>query len=418
MELTRRRFLGLGAGAAMAGATLPLLSPSRLLEALAAGGAPAGTHKLLVMFLSGGNDGLNTVVPYGIGTYYSKRPTIAIPASKVLTLPGTTQLGLHPNLVNLQSLYNKNQVALMLGAGYDNPDLSHFASTDIWMTGSPTHAYGTGWLGRWLDLSADNGSAIRAVSVGYYMPLLLMGDTKQGVVVPGPFGFAFADGRDNVTTSHAYRMHSAWSRSATPATTPTDPIVAAEERGTRTTVQAVRDVQSLGATATHDPYTLADQVTYAVSLLDSTLGVDIAFVDIGGFDDHNAENPNHDARLKDVDNAIGAFSSAVAATTHPADFMMMTFSEFGRRVDEDGSAGTDHGTAAPHFVIGPSVKGGMYGQQPALDTANLDPYGNMKRQIEFREIYITVLDKWLQGATSAQVLNHTAGDGLNPVAFL
>src|SRR5258708_6601988 len=160
MELTRRRFLGLGAGAALAGAAMPLLSPSRLLEALAAG-APAGTHKLLVMFWSGGNDGLNTVVPYGIGTYYSKRPTIAIPASKVLTLPGTTQLGLHPNLVNLQSLYNKNQVALMLGVGYDNPDLSHFASTDIWMTGSPTHAYGTAWLGRWLDLSPDNGSPLR-----------------------------------------------------------------------------------------------------------------------------------------------------------------------------------------------------------------------------------------------------------------
>jgi uncharacterized protein (DUF1501 family) len=417
MELTRRRFLGLGAGTALAGVTLPLLSPSRLLEALAAG-APAGTHKLLVMFWAGGNDGLNTVVPYGIGDYYKARPTIAIAASSVLTLPGTTQLGLHPNLVNVRNLYNQNQVALLLGVGYDNPDLSHFGSTDVWMSGSPTHAYGTGWLGRWLDLTADNGSALRAVSVGYYMPLLLIGDNRQGVVVPGPLGFAFVDGRDDVTTSHAYRMHSAWSQSASPATTPTDPMVATEEKGTRATVQCVRDVQSLGASATHDPATLAEQVSYAVSLLDSSLGVDIAFVEIGSFDDHSAENPNHDALLKEVDNAIGAFSSAVAATTHPADFLMMTFSEFGRRVEQDGSAGTDHGTAAPHLVIGPSVKGGMYGQQPALDTAHLDPYGNMKRQIEFREVYITILDKWLQGATSAQVLNHQAGDGLNPVAFL
>src|SRR5258708_5084557 len=188
MELTRRRFLGLGAGAALAGATLPLLSPSMLREALAAGGAPAGTHKLLVMFLSGGNDGLNTVVPYGIGTYYSKRPTIAIPATSVLTLPGTTQLGLHPSLVNLHNLYNQNQVAMLLGVGYDNPDLSHFLSTDNWMTGSPTQAYSTGWLGRWLDLSVDNGSPMRPVSGGHYMPLVPLGDTKQGVVAPRPFG--------------------------------------------------------------------------------------------------------------------------------------------------------------------------------------------------------------------------------------
>ena len=418
MEITRRRFLQVGGGTALATLALPLLSSREFLQALAAGGSPVGAHKLLVMFLSGGNDGLNTVVPYGLSDYYAKRPSIAIAANTVLPIAGTTQIGFHPNLVNLHNLYTQNQVALLLGVGYDNPNLSHFDSTDVWETGSPTQAYSTGWLGRWLDLSPPNGSVLRAVSVGYSLPEVLIGDTQQGVVVPGPVGFAFGDGRDNLTTSHAYRMHSAWSQEGSPATTSTDPMTATEEKGTVATVQAVRDIQSLGGTATSDPANLAQRVTYAVSLLNSTLGIDIAYVEIGGFDDHSAENPNHNSNLTQVDNAVNAFATAAAGTGHASDFLMMTFSEFGRRVEEDGSQGTDHGTAAPHFVVGASVKGGMYGAQPALDTAHLDPYGNMVRQIEYREMYITILDNWMQGATSAQVLNHQAGDGLTPVAFL
>lgn len=418
MELSRRRFLGMGATATIAGVTLPLWLHGLLFEAAGGGGAPVGRHKLLLMYLAGGNDGLNTVVPYGMSAYYGMRSSIAIPASAVLPLPGSSTLGLHPSLSTVHDLFSKGQVAVLLGVGYDNPDLSHSGSSDVWMTGSPTHAVSTGWLGRWLDIAPAGDSPIRAVSIGYSLPEVLVGASQQGTTIPGVNGFAFYDGRDGDPRSQAYRLHSAWARCASPASAPADAMTAAQESGVRATVACVRAVQSLGPSNAPDPTTAADQVRLAVTLLDSALGVDIAVVTLSGFDDHYAENRNHDVLLKQVDDAVAAFSTATGSTGHAADFLMMTFSEFGRRVAEDGAGGTDHGTAAPLFAIGAPVIGGLYGEQPGIEPANLDVNGNMVRAIDFREAYITLLDRWLQGPTSADVLGHSAGDGLTPIAFV
>jgi len=156
----------------------------------------------------------------------------------------------------------------------------------------------------------------------------------------------------------------------------------------------------------------------AVTLLASDLGVEIAFVSLGSFDDHAAERNNHPVLLKEVDDAIARFHADVTARGNPGDYLLMTFSEFGRRVQEDGSAGTDHGTAAPMFVVGDAVAGGLYGEHPGLDAPALDEDENLVRTVEFREVYATVLDGWLRRVPSADVLGTKPADGLHPVNFL
>ena len=154
----------------------------------------------------------------------------------------------------------------------------------------------------------------------------------------------------------------------------------------------------------------------AVTLLASDLGIEVAMVSLGGFDNHASEKTMHPKLLTEVDAAIDRFATTVAATGKPADYLLMTFSEFGRRVEEDGSAGTDHGTAAPLFVVGDPVAGGLYGEQPSLTA--LDGNKNLMRTVDFREVYSTVLDGWLRRVPAADILNTRPGDGLHPVPFL
>jgi uncharacterized protein (DUF1501 family) len=157
-------------------------------------------------------------------------------------------------------------------------------------------------------------------------------------------------------------------------------------------------------------------VSMAVKLLSSDLGVEIAFVSLGGFDNHAAQNSQHPKLLAQVDDAIERFMSDVAATGKAGDYLLMTFSEFGRRVEEDGSTGTDHGTAAPLFVVGDAVAGGLYGEQPSLTA--LDKNKNLIRTVDYREVYSTVLDRWLGQVSAREVLGTKPADGLRPVEFL
>ena len=175
-------------------------------------------------------------------------------------------------------------------------------------------------------------------------------------------------------------------------------------------------MRSLGQSSAPWPQNLADQVGMAVTLLSSNLGCDVAFVSLGSFDDHAGEKAAHAALLSQVDAAVARFQTAVAATANPSSYMLMTFSEFGRRVEENGNQGTDHGTAAPLFVVGSAVKGGLYGTQPSL--TSLDSDGNMVSQVDFREVYMPVIDKWLGGVTSQQVLGYSSSDNLTAIPFI
>jgi uncharacterized protein (DUF1501 family) len=412
MQITRRHFLRLGGTLGAATVVAPMWLNATELHAAAAGAAPSTGRKLIVMLLAGGNDGLNTVIPYGSGDYYSKRPLINIPAAKVLPLPGAPGVGLHPGLAKLQSLYQQGRVAIVQGVGYDKPDLSHFGSMDIWQSGNPTARLGSGWLGRYLDRTPGRGGALRAVSIGNSLPKVLTGEQTSGVAISSLGGFHFDDGAD-APNSEAARLHQGYLDCCGGASgdAPTDALLS----GGRATVGAVRAVAALakGAPSTA---TLADQVATAMTLLTSSLGVEIAMVTLGSFDDHAAENPNHDRLLGLVDAAIGRFHDLAVASGSPEKYMLMTFSEFGRRVNEDGSGGTDHGTAAPMLLVGDGVAGGFYGAQPSL--SSLDQNGNMVRAVELREVYATVLESWLAGPPAREVLGYGPGDGINPVRFL
>jgi len=410
-SISRRQFLEVAGGALALYTTSPLWLR---LGAAGAEAAPAGGRKLLVVLLEGGNDGINTLVPYGQPAYFDKRKTLAYKPEEIIKLPDSTMVGLAPTLPKLARLYEARKVGIVQGVGYDKPNLSHFESMDIWQTGSPKHDISTGWLGRYLDRSPAAGSVVRAVAIGNRLPTALVGAEQSGVAVPSFNGFTFFDGADTNPKSEPHRLHEAFLHFGDAVLD--DPVAAAMPASERATVNAVRAIQKLGNPKDKPPATLADQVEMAVKLLASDLGIEIAMVSLGGFDNHASEKTMHPKLLTEIDNALDRFATAVAATGTASDYLLMTFSEFGRRVEEDGSAGTDHGTAAPMFVVGDAVAGGLYGEQPSL--TNLDHNKNLIRSVDFREVYATVLDGWLRKVPAADVLNTRPADGLHPVGFL
>jgi uncharacterized protein (DUF1501 family) len=408
---SRRQFLEVAGGA------LALYTSSPLWLRLGAAGAepaPATGRKLLLLLMEGGNDGLNTLVPYGQSAYFEKRKTIAYKPEQIIKLSDSDQVGLAPQLPKLAKLYEARKVGVVQGVGYDNPNLSHFQSMDIWQTGRPKHDMATGWLGRYLDRSPGGSSVVRAVAVGNRLPTALVGAEQSGVAVPSFSQFTFFDGSDADPASEPYRLHEAFLQFAD--ATLSDPVGQALLTSERHTVQAVRAIQKLADPKAKPPATLADQVSMAVKLLSSDLGVEIAMVSLGGFDNHAAENAAHPKLLTQVDDAIDRFVTDVTATGKAGDYLLMTFSEFGRRVEEDGSTGTDHGTAAPMFMVGDGVAGGLYGEQPSL--TNLDKNKNLIRSVDYREVYATVLDGWLAQVPAREVLGTKPADGLHPVGFL
>ena len=417
-DFSRRRFLQLSGTLAAAGFAGPLwLRAGSLFDVVDASAAAGGRQKLLVMLLAGGNDGLNTVIPYGMPEYYENRSSrLTYSEDEVLKLSGTSTVGLHPALRGLGGLYRGGNVAIVQGVGYDRPDLSHFGSMDVWQTASPAHNLTSGWLGRWLDRTQDHGSVVRAVAIGDYLPQALIGESKSGVALPSLSGFSFWDGSDANPASAARRLHNAFLKCADAH--PTDTVASALLTADRNTVAAVRAINTLGHAEHPSVNSIVDQVSMAMLLLSSSLGVDIAFVTIGSFDDHASEREPHAALLRQVDEAVTRFHDEAKKTGHAEDYILCTFSEFGRRVQENGSGGTDHGTAGPMFVVGERVKGGLYGAQPALAKSKLDADGNMVREVEFREVYSTLLDGWLGGAGADAVLQSRASDGLRPLNFL
>ncbi|MGH9003172.1 MAG: DUF1501 domain-containing protein, partial [Acidimicrobiia bacterium] len=267
-----------------------------------------------------------------------------------------------------------------------------------------------------MDASPAGGSVVRAVAIGRDLPTALIGAEEAGVAVPSFGGFTFYDGSDADTASEPYRLHETFLRCAD---APMESIPAkALLTSQRRTVAAVRAINGLAGPESKPPANLAEQMSMAMTLLSSDLGVEIAFLTIGSFDDHAATEQTHPKLLAQVDAAIDRFATEAAAKPNPSDYLLMTFSEFGRRVAEDGSAGTDHGTAAPMVVVGHGVAGGLHGQHPSLDEANLDKNGNMIRTVEFREVYATILDRFFGRAPSTEVLRYSSSAGLHPVAFL
>jgi uncharacterized protein (DUF1501 family) len=349
-------------------------------EAAEGGSVPIPDHLLLVLFLGGGNDGLNTVVPYLDGAYKAARPQLALKPDELYGIGGG--LALHKSLARVNAMWHAGQVAIVHNVGYPKPNFSHFDSTYIWETAGPEMQYHTGWLGRYLDATDGPSSGpVRAVAVGTAgLPRTLIGEGGGGVALNSLSDFAFADeGRPDAALRRA--AFAAFGAGASGGSMHAK-VVEAQSRMTNA-VSAVSKV----ADDVAGPMTPAKTIAQMFS---AGVGTQIGFISVGGFDTHTTQRGAHAAQLKEVDEAIAAFFD-VAGTLGIADrATVVTFSDFGRRVGENASGGTDHGSSMPVLVMGSRVLGGTYGAKPDL-TALVD--GNLEPTIHLGSVYSSVLSQ-------------------------
>jgi len=394
--LSRRRFLQaatLGAGLLAApGFGLDGLVPSW--EEHLAAADPLGPTEgvLVVLLMAGGNDALNTVIPFGQPSYYTKRGSLAYQA--ISTHHIATGLGLNPNLVKLSDRYAAGKVAIVQGVGVvDQANFSHFESMAAWMQGAAGGGPPTsGWLGRWLD-GAPPTNPFAAVSIDSSVPLHLIGNTRKAIALnadSAPFGGTPDPGWDLV-----YQAISNFAAQPTGLGQWGDAVANNGRQLIQTAVQA-KPLYSPALPA--GP--LVDKLTLAARLINADLGTRVIGISYGDFDSHKNQTNMHPARMKELDAAVEAFFTTLGAGFQGRTSMMV-FSEFGRYPVRNDSNGFDHGWAGNAFVIGDRVAGGLKGQ--TLDTAVTEPNGHIRPTVDFRSMYASLLTDWL-AADANQIL--------------
>ncbi len=409
--LSRRTFLQAIAAGALAGSTFGTLGEQLFGAVPDAWAAPAGPNDglLVLVTLFGGNDGLNTFVPYGDATYYGLRGDVSIPASAVHVVDGVH--GFHPSLPYLAALHRNGNVAAVQGVGMAEPDLSHFASSAIWMRGSFRPPDGTGWLGRWLD-GLGGHDDLPAVAVSMSIPLDLTGRTSRAVAVPAS-GAVYGTER-RAADLRLYDGLRAMAAGPSGRGAWHDTLAANMRLQLDS---AVALAPSLAApTPTGD---LTRQLAMAANLLNADVGIRLVDVTLNGFDHHEHQLGAHARLLADLDTGLQTFFATLAPSLQGRTTVLV-ISEFGRTPRANGSAGTDHGTANTLFAIGANVRGGTYGTAPSL--TSLDANGRLVATADFRSLYGSVIDGWLGGG-GAEVLGgpfedlHLFAGGPGPTAI-
>jgi uncharacterized protein (DUF1501 family) len=396
--ITRRRFLtasGVAAGGLLAagGAVYGL---SEILDT--AGDRDPSARTLVLVTLYGGNDGLNTVIPYADPAYAKARPALAYDAGQVLRLDD--EFGLNPAMTGLYKLFQDDKLAVVRGVGYPRPDRSHFRSMDIWQTGRPEHPENTGWLGRWLD--AAGGDPRLAVSFEPVLPPLLAGAHSAGATVPGG-----AVKLPPTVTADQLR--------ALGRPDPAEPAARARAAACFTDLTRIQDLMA-DVAANDDQSDDADEQATATGGATQPLEAQLALVakcveagaatrvysvSLGGFDLHADEKAAQESQLAKLDKALAAFATRMAGHR----VVVAVYSEFGRRVTANASDGTDHGTASSVLLLGDGVRGGLHGEPPSL--TDLDQ-GDLKYTTDFRDVYATLLGDVL-GADPGKILNDWSG---------
>jgi uncharacterized protein (DUF1501 family) len=407
MKYNRRAFIRRGVTYVGAGLVAPrlLMGPSR-------GAARAGTRGArltVIVELNGGNDGLNTIVPYTESRYYSVRPRLALAESELLLI--NDELGMHPNLGGLKSLYDAGRLAILQGVGYPNSDRSHFRSTEIWQTAIPDSVATTGWFGRYLDLVA-NPSDLDAVALGYETPATLFSDASSVASIGSVDAYELqADGyhpEDEQNKRDAFAGMYEDARNAGQTLGFVGNVGAVAYSSSQVIKQSVENYEPAVPYA-EDPF--SQDLLLVAQIIGAGLGTTVYYTSLGSFDTHANQVSDHATLLRWLSDGLSAFHQDMSAHGLGDDLLIMTFSEFGRRVEENSSLGTDHGAAAPLFVLGNAVRGGLYGDHPSL--TDLDEGGDLKHGIDFRAVYATVLDNWL-GVDSQAVL----GGNFEDLGFL
>jgi len=362
---------------------------------------PGKDNILVVVELNGGNDGLNTVIPYSDDLYHKARPTLRQTKDTVIRLDD--HVGLHSGMQGLRPMWDRGQLAVIQGVGYPNPDRSHFEAMDIWQSADPKRLTTTGWLGR-----ATAGIKNPAGGV----PILHIGGNRLPVAATGSAGGSAVTINDQNSFRLEINGGSPSQQQArrqliedlsTPAgTAPPDDLLSFVQRRHLQTLTAVEDLRALLEGPNAVPRSgggLTQKLQLIAGLIGKGFGTRIFYVGLDGFDTHADQRQSHQKLLSELADAIGAFYVSLKASGHDNRVRLMTFSEFGRRVQENGSRGTDHGAASCMLVAGSAVHG-VVGKHPNL--ADLDA-GDLKFDIDFRRVYATLLDGWL-GVDSQAVL--------------
>ncbi len=363
---------------------------------------PDDGRVLVLVQCAGGNDGLNTVIPYQNDIYYQSRPHLAIPKSNIIDING--DIGFHNALANFKNLFDDEQLAVIQGVGYPNPDRSHFRSTDIWLSGSGSDEVGsTGWLGRYFDSVCPEGEDCGtvgppAIQIGLTSSLALLGRDQKGISLQNPVQF--------------YQLVSRLgdSHDPQPGIIPTTPgerelefLRNTEAAAFQFAGEIIEAFESKENQVSYPEEFLANQLSIVARMIAGGLSTRVYIVTLHGFDTHANQDGMHQYLLESMANAIHTFQQDLKMLGISERVAGLCFSEFGRRVNQNASQGTDHGTAAPVFLFGEPVKGGIVGNHPSL--ADLEQ-GDLKHSIDYRQIYASLLEQWLAGDPSA-VLGET-----------
>ncbi len=430
---TRRQFLSTGLTMASAAATVPwFLNRSAFGLPMAAAGLSSipgvpEDHVLVVIQLSGGNDGLNTLVPYGFDQYYKARSGIGIPADLVLKLSKADGVGLHPQMATMKQMYDDGLCSIIQGVGYPNPNRSHFKSMDIWHT-ADTSGTGDGWIGRYFDAQCcgygkgesgkpesspstqPRGTGVPPVStpstpsyqgqpgiaIGRSAPLAMQGRKVS------PISFETEDlfrwiGQD-IHSKLADPYAKLQAREPDAAIDPSSNAAflmrtAMDAQVSSDLIRKAVRQRPLAEYPQNNP--LSQQLSMISAMIRAGLPTRVYYVQLGGFDTHAGQGGQYGAHgnlLNRLSTAVRAFYADLKAAEHDTRVLTMSFSEFGRRVGQNASGGTDHGTAAPMFLFGPMVRPGVIGEHPSL--TDLDD-GDLKYTVDFRSVYAGILDQWL-----------------------
>ena len=406
MPISRRLFIRDG----VATVTLGLAAPSFLSAIAQAQGL--SSRRLVVVYLGGGNDALNTVIPYQDAAYYSRRPTIAVPAGQVLQV-GTDSagraLGLHPRLSGLRNAFNEGHLALVQRTGYPNSSRSHFEATDIWGTANPQSSTGSGWLGRYLDTLPRPVDALSAWNTSEETPRALLSAQTGVPAIPNATTYTYAS--PNRGSAALEERAAAQAMSANPAAgRPHLAFVNGTNRAAIETLDRVAQATAYTPTVVYPNNGFALALRTVAGAIVHGIGSKVFWVQTGGFDTHAQQGAGGGAYgnlMGTLGDGLWAFYVDVRNQGLANDTTVIVFSEFGRRISENGSGGTDHGAAGVMMVLGGAVRGGVFGTAASLAPGNPtleNNSGDVRYETDFRSVYARLLDQWL-GVNSVPILN-------------
>lgn len=392
MIIKRKEFIQLGSLA-----TASLMLPKFLKAFESPVMVPPGNKVVVVLQLSGGNDGLNTVIPVRNDLYYKARPRLGIDRAKALSI--TDEVGLHPALTAFRDLFDDGSLGIINSVGYPNPDRSHFRSMDIWHTASNSNEYlNAGWIGRYLDAQCHGcDKPTQAIEIDDVLSLSMKGEHNKGIALKDPrrlYGTANEKFFKDVMGNH---------------------IAANEEQPVEYLYKTMAETLSsadyifkqskLHPTSAEYPKTeLGNSMKTIASLIFSDINTKVYYVSLGSFDTHINQDAQQQRLFTEMSDAVRAFTKDLKDNGRFEDVLLFTFSEFGRRVSQNASGGTDHGTANNMFLVSGGLKQkGLINELPDLSDLN---EGDLKHKIDFKNVYATVLDKWLK-ADSGKILGRS-----------